>query len=76
MKVTPYGRLTFLVQSQSNESIQYLVDLTTGNGECDCCDFQLRAKRKTGAICKHVKTVRDYLADTLIEQMRKQEHGN
>jgi hypothetical protein len=77
MKVTPYGRLTFLVQSQSNEEVSYLVDLGEGKaGECNCADAVLRKKKKLGSTCKHLRAAKEYLVNEVIERLKEQEHGS
>lgn len=71
MKVTPFEHCRFHVTSETNSDVFYLVDLSEGNGECDCKDFICRKKAARGGFCKHIKLVREYLADQVIEALRK-----
>lgn len=81
LQVTEVDDLTYRVESESGKS-PYFVDAVADM--CDCADYQCRiAPVKNGAknppnkdcwiaACKHILRVRLYIADQLLDNIRKQ----
>ena len=64
--------MSFWVKSRQGSG-EYLVDLTSlkGNGVCTCPHFRMRLEPKirddkNQRRCKHIMSVREYLADMVI----------
>jgi uncharacterized protein (UPF0276 family) len=71
MKVTPIGRLMFLVRSSKGRG-QYVVDLAFhhGRGRCDCPDYEYR-KEKSRRTCKHIRVAQEFLLRWVIIEICK-----
>ena len=84
--ITPNVRMvdrgTFFVRSSSCTK-EYLVDILAygGAGQCNCPDYQCRHEPKMAAVqpgqwlvafrCRHIKAVREFVADMAISGMMK-----
>jgi hypothetical protein len=78
-KVEPYDHpLRFLVVSDTQPDVSHLVDLGEfeGKGKCSCQHFEFRIQPDIEVglphkRCKHIDAARCYLADAVIEKLRK-----
>jgi hypothetical protein len=77
MTVEPYDNpLRFLVASESDNDIKYLVDIGENDafGKCTCQHFDFRIQpainSSTRTIrCKHITKAREFFLDNLIKRM-------
>ena len=73
MKIEPLEKGRWFVESAKGEK-RYLVDLAElgGNGKCDCTDFRTRQQSAYDAgqvaHCKHLKFVREAMAEALLQK--------
>lgn len=79
MRINPQSLTSYLVQSESNPSTWYLVDIACywGCGKCDCPDFRIRMEPELrkgkpahrGAwMCKHIRVCKEKIAAELLDR--------
>lgn len=68
MKVTPLENLRYMVQSESDPKVEYLVDVLAGR--CSCPNFVCRIRKPPGR-CKHLTATLLVFAEEMLEKIRK-----
>lgn len=80
MNIEPYDHpLRYLVQSESEDGVTYLVDFSTDPPSCSCADWHSRRRPKLmagGSIeannCKHQRAVLEQMKWRMLELLRQQ----
>lgn len=83
MRITRTGKGHYLAYSETIPGVAYSVDLTAHDflGDCTCKDFEARKyprwklnpKRLDAYRCKHIRRIRNYVLDLMMEHIKRQD---